>query len=110
LDQNMRLSDERLAEIAAELASKPRHEKVRALLHELLTAGLGAASTDVQLEKAVPEAKGRIDGLLGRTVFEIKSDLARELGDAQHRLPDYIKVTRRRPSSGATTSSARPTT
>jgi hypothetical protein len=76
--KKMRLGDERLAEIASELASKPRHEKVRALLYELLTAGLGAASTDVELDKAVPEAKGRIDGLLGRTVFEIKSDLARE--------------------------------
>jgi len=87
----MRLSDNRLAEIASELASKPKHEKVRALLYELLTAGLGAASTDIELEKAVPEAKGRIDGLLGRTVFEIKSDLARELADAEHRLPDYIE-------------------
>jgi hypothetical protein len=66
----MRLSEARLAEIAIELASKPKHEKVRALLHELLTAGLGAASTDIALEKPVPEAKGRIDGLLGRTVFE----------------------------------------
>jgi hypothetical protein len=51
----------------------------------------GRGSIDVELEKAVPEAKGRIDGLLGRTVFEIKSDLARELGDAEHRLPDYIE-------------------
>ena len=38
----MRLSENRLAEIAVELASKPKHEKVRALLYELLTAGLGA--------------------------------------------------------------------
>jgi hypothetical protein len=87
----MRLDSDRLGEIAAELATKPKHEKVRALLYELLTAGLGAASTDVQLEKAVPEAKGRLDGLLGRTVFEIKSDLARELHDAEHRLPSYLE-------------------
>ena len=80
----MRLSDNRLAEIAAELATKPKHEKVRALLYELLTAGLGAASTDIELEKPVPEAKGRLDGLLGRTVFEIKSDLSRELQDTEH--------------------------
>lgn len=87
----MRLASDRLGEIATELATKPKHEKVRALLYELLTAGLGAASSDVELEKPVPEAKGRIDGLLGRTVFEIKSDLARELGDAEHRLPAYIE-------------------
>ncbi len=87
----MRLSDDRLGEIAAELATKPKHEKVRALLYELLTAGLGAASTDIELEKPVPEAKGRLDGLLGRTVFEIKSDLGRELADAEHRLPSYLE-------------------
>lgn len=87
----MRLDADRLGEIAVELAMKPKHEKVRALLYELLTSGLGAASADVELEKPVPEAKGRIDGLLGRTVFEIKSDLVRELGDAEHRLPDYIE-------------------
>jgi len=87
----MRLADDRLAEIAVELASKPKHEKVRALLYTLLTAGLGAASGDVELEKPVPEVKGRIDGLLGRTVFEIKSDLVRELSDAEHRLPSYIE-------------------
>jgi hypothetical protein len=51
----MRLDADRLGEIAAELATKPKHEKVRALLYELLTAGLGAASTDVELEKPVPE-------------------------------------------------------
>jgi len=37
----MRLSEDRLVEIAAELATKPRDEKVRALLYELLTSGLG---------------------------------------------------------------------
>jgi hypothetical protein len=87
----MRLSDDRLAEVAVEPASKPKHEKVRALLYELLTAGLGAASTDIELEKPVPEARGRLDGLLGRTVFEIKSDLGRELQDAEHRLPSYLE-------------------
>jgi hypothetical protein len=87
----MRISNDRLAEIAAELASKPKHEKVRALLYELLTAGLGAASRDIELEKAVPEARGRLDGLLGRTVFEIKSDLARALSDAEYRLPSYLE-------------------
>ena len=87
----MRLSDDRLGEIAVELATKPKHEKVRALLYELLTAGLGAASTDIELEKPVPEARGRLDGSLGRTVFEIKSDLGRELQDAEHRLPSYLE-------------------
>ncbi len=44
----MRLSDDRLGEIAVELATKPKHEKVRALLYELLTAGLGTAGVEAE--------------------------------------------------------------
>jgi len=42
----MPLSSERLREIVTELASRPQHEKVRALVYELLVNGLGAKSTD----------------------------------------------------------------
>lgn len=79
----MRLSDERLAEIASELAIKPGHEKVKASIQELLVDGLGAERRHVSFEQRVPEAQGRIDAILGRTAFEVKSDLARELGDAE---------------------------
>ncbi len=76
----MVLARERLQEIIAELSSRPGHEKVRALIYELLVHGLGASSRDVDFERPVPEVRGRIDALLGQTVFEFKRDLRRERG------------------------------
>lgn len=86
----MVLSSERLREIVTELASRPQHEKVRALVYELLVNGLGARSTEVDFERQVPEVHGRIDALLGRTLFEFKSDLRREQRDAENKLPGYL--------------------
>ena len=86
----MPISHERLREIVSELASRPRHEKVRTLVYELLVHGLGASSTEVDFERPVPEVNGRIDALLGRTVLEFKSDLRRERNDAERKLPDYL--------------------
>ena len=76
--------------LVAELASRPGHEKVRALLHRILVDGLGADSRDIDFEKPAPEARGRIDALLGRTVFELKSDLRRERKDAEEGLARYL--------------------
>lgn len=86
----MALSSERLREIVTELASRPQHEKVRALVYEILVNGLGATSTEVDFERRVPEVHGRIDALLGRTVFEFKSDLRREIRDVENKMPDYL--------------------
>ena len=79
-----------LEELTTELASRPRHEKVRVLVHRLLVDGLGAESPDIDFEKQVPEVRGRIDALLGRTVFEFKTDLRREGGDAENGLTRYL--------------------
>jgi len=79
-----------LQSIVAELVTKPRHEKVRALLHRLLTDALGADSRAIDFERRLPEVHGRIDALLGRTVFEIKSDLVRERAEAERQLLDYL--------------------
>lgn len=86
----MALSNERLRAIVVELVSRPRHEKVRALVYELLVNGLGASSTEVDFERPVPEVRGRIDALLGRTVFEFKSDLRTETPDAEEQLARYL--------------------
>src|SRR4030043_813303 len=86
----MPLSTDRLREIVTELVSRPQHEKVRALVYELLVNGLGASSTELDLERPVPEVHGRIDALLGRTLFEFKSDLRREQRDAEAKLPGYL--------------------
>ena len=85
------LNAEELERLVSELASRPRHEKVRVLVHRLLVDGLGADSQDIQFEKPVPEVRGRIDALLGRTVFEFKSDLRKEQrGDAEQGLTRYL--------------------
>lgn len=74
----------------SELASRPGHEKVRVLLHRLLVDGLNADSRDIDFERPVPEVRGRIDALLGRTVFELKTDLRRERRDAEEGLTRYL--------------------
>lgn len=86
----MPLGTEQTREIVLELLQRPGHEKVRVLVHGLLVEGLGAKSTDVNFERAVPEARGIIDALLGRTVFEFKSDLRRERSDAEEQLIRYL--------------------
>ncbi len=84
------LTPERRDELVAELAGRPGHEKVRALLYRLLVEGLGADSRDIDFEKPAPEVRGRIDALLGRTVFELKSNLTRERTDAEDGLARYL--------------------
>jgi len=81
---------ETLRGIVAELCGRPGHEKVRALVHRLLTDGLGAASSQIDFERRIPEARGAVDALLGRTVFEFKSDLRREAGEARKQLGRYL--------------------
>ena len=84
------LTPEELDKLVLELASRPGHEKVRVLVHRLLVDGLGAESPDIDFEKPVPEVRGRIDALLGRTVLEFKTDLRREGGDAEKGLTRYL--------------------
>ena len=79
-----------LTSTIAELVIRPGHEKVRVLVHRLLTDGLGVASRDIDFEKSVPEVHGRIDALLGRSVLEFKSDLRAERGDAEDQLARYL--------------------
>jgi len=84
------MNQENLTEIVAELLSRPGHEKVRTHVHRLLTDGLGAKTSEIDFERPVPEVRGRIDALLGRTVFEVKSDLRRERKDADAQLLRYL--------------------
>lgn len=79
-----------LEAVVAELAMRPGHEKVRSQLFTLLRDGLGADSIDIDFESRVPEVRGRIDALLGSTIFEVKSDLQRERHDAVTQLSRYL--------------------
>jgi hypothetical protein len=86
----MMLPARRLAEVVLELASRPGHEKVRALTYELLIHGLGARSIEIHFERRLPEVRGRADALLGQTIFEFKRDLRRERRDAEEELGRYL--------------------
>lgn len=87
----MTLSNEQLREIVSELMTRPGHEKVRALLYQLLVQGLGASSSDIDFERRLPEVRGRADALLGRTVFEFKRDLRAETREAEEELSRYLR-------------------
>lgn len=81
---------ERLTQTLRELSRRPGHEGVRVRLYQILTDRLQANSADIYLERQVPEVRGRIDALVGRTVVEIKSDLRRETSDAEAQLARYL--------------------
>lgn len=86
----MSITKEKLEESVAKLVRRPGHENVRVELGRLLIDGLDADTAAVRFEQPVPEVAGRIDALLGSTVFEIKSDLRRERDDAVRQLKRYM--------------------
>jgi SAM-dependent methyltransferase len=89
------LSEEKVRDVVGELIRRPGHEGVRARVYQLLTDGLGAKGSEIAFERPVPEACGRIDALLGRTVFEFKSNLAAETKNAESELTRYLAARER---------------
>jgi hypothetical protein len=85
------LSDDDLREVVRDLLSRPKHEKVRLHISNLLTKGLGARTSEIHFEYQLPEVHGRADALLGRTVFEFKSDLRDEKPAAEEELGRYLQ-------------------
>jgi hypothetical protein len=80
-----------LPEIVAQLATRPGHEAVRVGLTRLIVDGLGRQVGGVDHEFRMPLIGGRADTLFASTVFELKSDLGRELPDVLAKLPDYLR-------------------
>jgi SAM-dependent methyltransferase len=76
--------------ILRHLHGRPGHDEVKADFRQLLVDEFGVALSELDFERRVPEVKGRIDALIGRTVFEAKSDLDKEWGDVERRMPDYL--------------------
>jgi hypothetical protein len=72
------------------LAGKPGHDEVKADFRQLLIEEFGAELASLDFERRVPEVRGRLDALIGRTILEAKSDLAREWPDVERRMPDYL--------------------
>ena len=84
------MDDAALIESLRTLRTRPGHETVRLHLGRILLDRLGAQPGDLALEAQVPEVRGRIDALVGRTVIEIKSNLDRERADADAQLLRYL--------------------
>ena len=72
------------------LQRKPGHEKVKNILYNILKENLGAKEDEIALEERLT-CRGRIDTLWGRTIFEIKRDLKKELAGAKSQLKQYIQ-------------------
>jgi hypothetical protein len=63
---------------------------VKADFRSLLVAEFGVELGALDFERRVPEVRGRLDALVGRTVFEAKRDLDKEWADVERRMPDYL--------------------
>ena len=77
-------------ELLRHLAIRPGHDEVKADFRDLLVKEFGADLASLDFERRVPEVRGRLDALIGRTILEAKSDLVREWPDVERRLPDYL--------------------
>jgi N-6 DNA Methylase len=80
----------RTKNILIHLASRPGHDEVKADFLHLMLEEFGAEHQDLNFERRVPEVKGRLDALIGRTILEAKSDLMKEWADVERRMPDYL--------------------
>lgn len=72
------------------LSGRPGHDEVKADFRDLLVKEFGVALDALEFERRIPEVRGRLDALIGRTIFEAKSDLDREWADVARRMPDYL--------------------
>jgi SAM-dependent methyltransferase len=73
------------------LAGRPGHDEVKADFRQLLVEEFGVELGALDFERRVPEVRGRLDALIGRTVFEAKgTDLDREWPEIERRMPDYL--------------------
>lgn len=81
---------DKLPELVRAMAARPRHEALRGHITELLREGFGAPYDEIAHEVYLLDNRGRIDTMWGATVIELKTDLRRELGDVQARMPAYL--------------------
>jgi N-6 DNA Methylase len=72
------------------LAARPGHDEVKSDFRQLLIEEFGVELGALDFERRVPEVKGRLDALIGRTVFEAKRNLDHEWDDVVRRMPDYL--------------------
>ena len=74
-----------------DLAKRPaNHDNIKASFKELLVREFGMDRGALDFEVRAPIIAGRLDALVGRTVFEAKRDLLSEWVDVERRMPDYL--------------------
>ena len=83
-------TSERTQDLLRHLSTRPGHDEVKADFRQLLVEEFGIELAALDFEKRVPEVRGRLDALIGRTILEAKSDLAKEWADVERRMPDYL--------------------
>src|SRR6185437_12336573 len=81
---------QRTTDILRHLATRPGHDEVKSDFRQLLVEEFQVELGALDFERRVPEVRGRLDALIGCTVFDAKSDLDREWGDIERRMPDYL--------------------
>ena len=70
----------RTHELLHHLATRPGHDEVKSDFRQLLVEEFGVALGDLDFERRVPEVRGRLDALIGRTVFEAKTKSRPRMG------------------------------
>lgn len=77
--------------ILRDLARRPaNHDNIKATFKELLVREFGVERGALDFEVRAPVIAGRLDALVGRTIFEAKRDLLAEWSDVERRMPDYL--------------------
>ncbi|MFA6267763.1 MAG: N-6 DNA methylase [Pseudolabrys sp.] len=80
----------RTKDLLRHLAGRPGHDEVKSDFRQLLVEEFGVELGALDFERRVPEVRGRLDALIGRTVFEAKRNLDQEWDDVVRRMPDYL--------------------
>ena len=65
----------RTKDLLRHLAGRPGHDEVKSDFRQLLVEEFGVELGALDFERRVPEVRGRLDALIGRTVFEAKRNL-----------------------------------
>lgn len=81
-------------QMSAAIKDQKHHDYRRALLMEFLRKSFGIEVSEVDLEHKVKaaSARGLIDAFYRFVIFEVKSDLERERGDALSELKKYFEA------------------
>jgi hypothetical protein len=80
----------RTRDLLRHLATRPGHDEVKSDFQQLLVEEFAVERGAIDFERRVPEVRGRLDALIGRTVFEAKRNLDQEWDDVVRKMPEYL--------------------